>query len=383
MSRLNIATAKTYVKDDQYLHIYDESDSIDKKMRPSILLQGLLQINDIINGNIDIWQRKTTFTGVADGDYTTDKFGYEKSGTMVHDVIRESTIVPINSLNYSIKVDCTTADVAIAAGAYCAITHIVEGYNFKKYVDNYGTLSFWVRSAKTGIHCVSFRNSGKDRSYIVEYTVNTADTWEYKTITVLFDNIAGTWDYINGAGIRISWTLASGATFNTTKDAWQTGNFFGTASQVNVCDNAANNFYVAGITFNIGRIPILSNIIDYNYELSRCQRTYEKSYNQSIFPGAVSSIGALAGRQSGADTNCTSLQNVFIVKKRDTPTIKWYSDVTGTADRIRDVTGTADATVTSTTNEGEYSSGYPVVTVAIADGREIAGHYTATAEIAL
>lgn len=383
MGRLDKATEKTFVDDDLFLLVYDEDDIIDKKMRPSTLLQGLLQTNDIINGNFDIWQRQTTFTSVANGDYTADKFGYEKAGTMVHDIIRESSIVPVNSLNYSIKVDCTTADAAIAAGDYCAITHVIEGYNFRKYVEGYGTLGFWVRSAKTGIHCVSFRNSGKDRSYVVEYTVDTADTWEYKTITVLFDILTGTWDYINGAGIRISWALASGATFNTTKDTWQTGNFFGTSNQVNVCDNAANNFYLAGITFNIGRIPILSNIIDFNYELSRCQLYYEKSYNQGVFPGAVSSIGAIAGRQAALTVNCTSLQNVFISKKRATPTIKWYSDVTGTADTIRDVTGAADATVTSTTNEGEYSSGYPVVSVAIADGREISAHYTAIAEIAL
>jgi hypothetical protein len=383
MSRLNTATTKTFVKDDQYLHIYDESDSIDKNMRPSILLQGALQINDIVNGNLDIWQRQTNFTGITDGNYTADRFGYEKSGTMVHDIVRDSSIIPTNNFNFSLKVDCTTADASISAGEYCTITHIIEGYNFKKYVDGYGTLGFWVRSAKTGIHCISFRNDGKDRSYIVEYTVNVANTWEYKTITVLFNELAGTWDYENGAGLRISWALAAGATFQTTKDTWQTGNFFGTSNQVNVCDNIANNFYVTGITFNIGRIPILSNIIDFDYELSRCQRYYEKSYNQSIFPGAVSSVGALAGRQSGADTNCTSLQNVFNTKKRATPTIKWYSDVTGTADRIRNVTGAADGTVTSTTNEGEYSSGYPVISVAIADGNEISGHYTADAEISI
>ncbi len=383
MPRLNTATEKTHVDDDLFLLVYDEDDVLDKKMRPSTLLQGSLSINDIINGNFDIWQRQTTFTSVANGNYTADRFGYEKSGAMVHDIIRESSIIPANNFNYSLKVDCTTADASIAAGDYCTITHIIEGYNFKKYVDNYGTLSFWVRSAKTGTHCISFRNSGKNRSYIVEYTINTADTWEFKKIPVLFDNTAGTWDYINGAGLRISWTLAAGATFQTTKDAWQTGNYLATSNQVNVCDNAANNFYLAGITFNIGRIPIIGNIIDFNTELLRAQRYYEKSYNYTVFPGAVSSIGALSGRQSGADTDCTSLQQTLITRKRATPTVKWYSNVTGTADRIRDVTGTADATVSSTTNEGEYSSGYPVVSVAIADGRELAAHYTIIAEITI
>ncbi len=383
MSRLNEATTKLYVNDNLYLLVYDEDDSIDKNIRPSVLLQGALQKNDIINGNFDIWQEQITFTSVANGTYTADKFGYEKSGAMVHDISRDNVVIPANNFNYSLKADCTTADASIAAGDYCAITHIIEGYNFKKYVDNYGTLGFWVRSAKTGIHCVSFRNSGKDRSYVIEYTIDTADTWEYKTVTVLFDNTAGTWDYVNGAGLRISWALAAGATYQTTKDAWQTGNFFATSGQVNVCDNTANNFYIAGITFNLGRIPILSNIIDYNYELSRCQREYEKSYNQAVFPGAVSSIGAIAGRQAALTTDLTSLQRVFRATKRATPTIKWYSDVTGTVDRIRDVTGAADGTVSSTTNEGEYSSGYPVVSVAIADGNEISGHYVADARIAL
>ncbi len=210
----------------------------------------------IINGSMLLAQRGTSFAAVANTDYTIDRYQYAKAGTMVH-TISQDTDVPATSVSQtSLKLDCTTADASIAAGDLTIIYQKIEGYNFAPYVGQSATVSFWVKSAKTGIHCVSFTNSGTDRSMVKEYTVNIADTWEYKTINVTFDYTGGTWDYTNGIGIYVYFTLSAGSTWHTTKDVWQTGQFLATSNQVNVCDNTANNFLITDVVMNKGLIAM-------------------------------------------------------------------------------------------------------------------------------
>jgi len=234
--------------------------------------------NYIINGDMAIAQWGTSFAGAASGTFTVNRFSYYQSGDMVH-TLSQDTDVPANSIfKYSYKADVTTADSSIAAGDYCFIMYKVEGYDFSKLVGKTATLSFWVKGAKTGVHCVAFRNSVSDRSYVAEYTINAANTWEFKTITITFNYSGGTWNYINGIGIAITFAMACGSTYQTTKDSWQTGNYLATANQVNETDSTDNNFYITGVMLNEGSVAMPFRLCggDYAGELVRCQRYCEK-----------------------------------------------------------------------------------------------------------
>lgn len=314
--------------------------------------------NDIINGGFNFWQRGTSFVPVTNGDYSADRFEYVKVGAMVHTVLR-STDVPGSSpfdVNYSMLVDCTTIDGAIAAGDHCHIRQKIEGYNFKKYVGGYGTLSFWVKGTKIGVHCVSFRNSGSDRSYVVEYAINVTNTWEYKVITIPLDYSGGTWDYVNGVGLNISWALATGSTFQTTADAWQTGNFFATANQVNACDNTANNFRLAKAKFELGQVATPFVAVDFEQESARCQRYYEKSYGVTVDPGTNTALGE-AHLFPGSSTNIdyTIKDHVtYKVLKRNAATAIVYTQP-GVVNQVNLASGGVAATVF---DEGE--SGFNV-----------------------
>jgi hypothetical protein len=235
--------------------------------------------NAIINPNFDIWQRGTSFVAVANDDYLTDRFRYTKIGAMVHTVTQDSD-VPTQSesgfkSNYSMKVDCTTIDASIAAGDLCSIDQRIEGHNYKQFEGNIGTLSFWVKATKTGIYCVSFRNSGEDRSYVVEYTVNSSDTWEKKTITLDFDYSGGTWLYTNGIGLRVSWCLAAGTTYHGTADTWNSANNYATSNQVNACDNTSNNFFLSQVQFELGDTATDFEQRDFGQERIQCKRYYQ------------------------------------------------------------------------------------------------------------
>jgi hypothetical protein len=175
---------------------------------------------------------------------------------MVHDLSRSTDVPTVaesdHFSNYSVLVDCTTVDSSIAAGDNCRIQAFIEGYNFQRIAQKVFTISFWHKHTKTGTYCVSFINSSADRSYVAEYTQSVADTWEKATITVVASPSAGTWDYTNGIGLKIVWSLAIGSTYHTTANAWQTGNYFATSNQVNACDSTSNNFRIAQIQIEPG-----------------------------------------------------------------------------------------------------------------------------------
>lgn len=233
-------------------------------------LEGVF-INALINGNMEIVQEGVSFPAIGDGDFSLDMWYYNKVGTMIH-TITQDTNVPDETSQHSLKIDCTTADTTIVAADFTLLSQNIEGFNFFPYVTKTAKLSFWVYATKVGTSCISFRNSGNDRSYVVEYTVDVTNTWEKKEIEITFDYSGGTWDFTNGIGLKVSFALAAGSTFQTTADAWQTGEFYATANQVNHCDDVANDFYIAQVKLNENDIdlPFFPSI--YSDELARAQR---------------------------------------------------------------------------------------------------------------
>jgi hypothetical protein len=252
--------------------------------------------NKIINGDMTISQRGTSFVSPATATYNLDRFLWGQGGTMAV-TITQSTDVPNNTFQNSLKVDVTTANTPLAAGQNCGIIQRIEGYNVRDLIGQTFTLSFWVKSPKTGVHCVSFRNGSVDRSYVLEYTVISANTWEYKTVTVVGGLITGgTWDWTNGIGLAVRFDLGSGTTFQTTAGSWQVGNLLSTSNQVNVMDNVANDFFLTGVQLEVGTVATPFERRPYGTELVLCQR-YFYIGEFAITNGATSASGQiLAGR---------------------------------------------------------------------------------------
>lgn len=227
---------------------------------PAEGLKAITNRNVIWNGNFDIWQSGTSFASAADSTHVADGWTYYKVGAMVH-TVSQSTDVPTVAqcggvTNYSILVDCTTVDSSIAAGDYAQLVFSqLEGADFAvNLAQRDMTLHFWVKHTKTGVYCVRLANSVGDRSYVAEYTINAADTWEWKVINIPASPSAGTWDYGAGRGLWVSFPLACGSTYQTTAGAWQTGNYIATANQVNACDSTSNNFRIARVKLETGKI---------------------------------------------------------------------------------------------------------------------------------
>ncbi|GEM_PF-2539021 len=246
---------------------------------------GIYRKNAIINGNMLVWQRGTSFSvSPSTGIYTVDRWmGYSfTDGTLS---LQRSTTVPSESeagahLLYSLSAAPSTADTSIGASQAAFLLYKIEGYDFNRFYGRKGTLSFWVRSALTGDYGVCFRNDTATRSYVTKFTVNAANTWEKKTITVDFSgcNASGTWEYTNGAGLGIGFMLACGSTYQTSSlNTWLSGNYMAPSTQVNLMGSTSYTFYLTQVQLEVGEAATPFEHRPFAEELVLCRR-YFQSY---------------------------------------------------------------------------------------------------------
>jgi hypothetical protein len=227
-----------------------------------------------------------------------------------------------------------TAAASALASQYAQIQQRVEGTSV--YDLAWGTasakavtLSFWVRSPVTGTYCVAVQNAAQNRSYIVEYTVSAANTWEKKVIAVPGDT-SGTWPTTAAECLRVVWDLGSGTNFNGTAGSWLSANDTRTTNQTNFIGTAlasgvqANNFLITGVQLEMGSVATPFEFRPMQAEMALCQRYYARlgslSGNYVGFgSGAASSTtignvnlsGNYVGFGSGAASS-TTIGNVFM-----------------------------------------------------------------------
>jgi hypothetical protein len=243
--------------------------------------------NLIINGDMRIAQRGTSFTSVVNGDYTLDRWNINESTDGVIDIKQNTTVVPSNTAN-SLEIDVTTLDAALTASQLMALAYLVEGNDLQHVKIGTSdaktlTLSFDIRSNKTGTFAVIFRNDAKNRHYISEVTINVADTWETKTVTIAMDT-TGTWATDNTAGLEIFWTFANGPDVEGTAGAWTAGNLLSTANVDNWMDSVSNFIYLTNVKLEVGSTATAFVPDDYGTALAKCRRYYQ------IIGGAVNAF---------------------------------------------------------------------------------------------
>jgi len=235
--------------------------------------------NRIINGAMEIAQRGTSAV-TASGSYPVDRFRISNVTDGAFSSQQDSS-APAGFVN-SLKTTITTADASLSSGQYSAVNSTVEGLNLADL--NWGTanaktitVSFWVRSSLTGTFDGSIRNSAADRSYVFNYSISAADTWEYKTVTIPGDT-SGVWLTTNGIGMRLWFSLGVGSSFHTTADAWQAGNYVGTSSGTSVFGTLNATWYITGVQLEAGSVATSFERRSYGQELALCQR-YCRSFS--------------------------------------------------------------------------------------------------------
>ena len=243
--------------------------------------------NIVINGDMQIAQRSTSVASVTTGGYKAlDRF-YIENTTMGTWTISQSTDVPTGEgFAYSLKYDCTTADASPASTDEIGLRVKLEGQNLQ-YL-KFGTanaqsltLSFWIKSNKTGTYNVALfgQHSAPTAQYLTKaYTISTANTWEKKTITYV-GNTSNGFTNDNTRGLDINWNFGTGSsqTGGTLQTGWSnygtSADYFATQS-VNLADNTANELFITGIQLEAGTSATDFEFLPYDVDLLRCYRYY-------------------------------------------------------------------------------------------------------------
>jgi len=236
--------------------------------------------NRIINGDMRIDQRNAGASVTPNQSYTLDRWLYEntQTGKVTIQQNAGSVTPPAGFTNY-LGVTSTSA-YSVLTGDTFLITHRIEGYNVADLAWGTAnaqtiTFSFWVRSSLTGTFGGSLRNVNASRSYPFSYTIASANTWEYKTVTVAGDT-SGTWNTVNGRGLGITFGLGSGATFSGTAGAWASANLVQPTSTVSVVGTNGATFYITGVQLEAGSVATPFERRPYGTELALCQRYFQK-----------------------------------------------------------------------------------------------------------
>ena len=275
MSQLNVDTIKK-ADGTGSLTVPAETGTVVTTASPSLGRRNL-----IINGAMQVAQRGTQVTGVTtDGYKTCDRFvvGASSLGTWTVD---QSTDSP-DGFSNSFKMTATTADASPASGDYALLGSYLEAQDLQHL--GYGTsnaktmtLSFWVKSNKTGDASLNIlQDDNSNKLFSNSYTINTADTWEYKTIAIPADT-AGVINNDNGRGLSLTWWLNSGSTFSggsyaTTWSSYVNDNR--NVSNLAVGGATSDYFAITGVQLEVGSVASSYEHRSFGEELALCQRYF-------------------------------------------------------------------------------------------------------------
>jgi len=262
--------------------------------------------NRIINGDMRINQRATSVTSA---NWTVDRF-YYNTGTASKGTAEQSTTTPtgfINSLLFT-----SSSAYSMGASEYFGFQQPIEGLNIADLAWGTAsakavTISFWVRSSLTGTFGGSLRNSGAARSYVFSYTIDAANTWEQKSVTITGDT-SGTWLTTNGVGIFVNFSIGQGTTLSGAAGSWSGSNYTGPTGQTSVVGTSGATFYITGVQLEAGSVATPFEHRQYGQELALCQRYYQ-----------TLGLGPYAGRGNGSTAVIYGIPTAVVL--RASPTI--------------------------------------------------------------
>lgn len=326
----------------------------------SYAAHGVGMRNRIINGDMRIDQRNAgaSVTASTAGGfiYTLDRWNYYAGQASKFTVQQNAGSVtpPVGYSNY-LGVTSSSA-YSVVAGDIFSINQPIEGFNTADL--GWGTssastvtLSFWVRSSLTGTFGGAVLNSTYNRSYPFTYTVNAANTWEQKTVTIAGDT-TGTWvGATNSVGMRISFSLGTGSTYNGTAGSWSGSQYWSATGATSVVGTSGATFYITGVQLEKGSTATSFDYRPYGTELALCQR----------YLPAFSGNGNWFGTGAGYTSTTVFCTAPFPVTTRVAPTGVTISS--GSHFNVTDFTSIATALSSTSINSAGTSSALLLLTI--------------------
>ena len=253
-----------------------------------------------VNGGMEVSQENgassvtLTATGSLQTKYLVDGVMAAYRGTFVA-AGQQVTDAPAGYRN-SLKLTVSTAQGSLGANDELSVLIPIEGVRTARLALGTASaapisLGFWVKAHRTGTYSGALRNSAKNRSYPFTFAVSSADTWEFKTLSVGGDT-SGTWLADTGVGLSLNICVAGGASRTGTAGAWAGSDYSGAASTTNGVAATSDTFQITGVIVVPGielpaadRAALIMRPVE--QELRLCERYWEKSYDYGTTPAAI------------------------------------------------------------------------------------------------
>ena len=282
--------------------------------------------NIITNGAMTVAQRSTSATNVSTAGYhACDRWNFTLSGRdQAVFTFSQNTSSIVDGFSNSFKIQATTAESAIASDEFFIVRQKVEARDLQHlaYATSSAkstTLSFYVKSSVAATFAVYlYKPDSTARVIGGTYTINSADTWEFKTLTFAGDTDSGaTITNDNDEGLHIAFPLAVGSDFTATNNTswadYSTGNLaFGHAGNAVVTTTNAT-WEITGVQLEVGSVGTEFEHRSFGEELALCQRYFQNHATTS----AVQYMGFPFGSFSGA----FYFDLTWPVKMRAAPTV--------------------------------------------------------------
>jgi hypothetical protein len=261
-------------------------------------------------------------------------------------------VTPPAGFTYYLGMTSSSA-YTVGAAEQFKVYQNIEGYNMADL--GWGaagassvTLSFWARSSLTGTFGGSLINNSNNRSYPFSYTISTANTWEYETVTITGDT-TGTWGTTNGTGVAVQFSMGTGSSKSGTAGAWAASNLVSVTGAVSVVGTSGATLYITGVQLEAGTTASPFEYRQYGTELSLCQRYYENNYSTGYAVGSAASypynVGQFVNGYTSASGQKFQTANLLVQKRTAQPTNTFY-DAAGNSGKI----STLDSGGTDTNN---------------------------------
>ena len=283
--------------------------------------------NIVINGAMQVAQRATSFSNVSNADYTLDRFKSGSSGTELVYNIDQSTDTP-NGFGNSYKVTIGTAESTLSSGDNLTIQTHFEGQDLQSIKKGTSdaekvTVSFFVKSSVASTYSLELFDRDNTRVHGQKYTINSANTWEKKSITFDADT-TGTFDDDNAKSLDLTFWLDAGSeyTSGTQSTTWQSNTASERVEQATgFMTTASATFFITGIQLEVGSQATPFEHRSFGEELALCQRYYQK---------VVAGTGGAYKRFASGYNSSTTVNEIIVdlpTEMRSFPSL----ETTGTA----------------------------------------------------
>ncbi len=276
--------------------------------------------NLLINSAMQVAQRGTSSSSA--GYQTVDRFRFTSSDMDQLAFTQSQDTTGPSGFTSSYKITVTTPETTTEAAEQLYMFQAIEAQNLQQL--GYGTsdakqltLSFWVKSSVTGAYCVAFYQNDGNRLITSTYSISSANTWEYKTITIDGDT-SGTINNDNGAGLELYFFLSVGPDRKTTDStSWGTWTAakFGYGQVADVAATSSATWQITGVQLEVGDTATPFEHRSYGQELALCRRYYEN------WTGSKAMHPQYSSEATGAYAAAREVWSDFKSTKRSSPSV--------------------------------------------------------------